>query len=88
MESVLIVGSGSIGQRHIGNLKKLGINNIVALRSMKGHYKKIPEDLNVTEVFSWEEALNQNSDIAIISNPALSNHSACEVAIYPSPHTL
>tara|TARA_B100001123_G_C15332988_1_gene1031889 strand:+ start:2017 stop:3810 length:1794 start_codon:yes stop_codon:yes gene_type:complete len=70
VESALIVGSGSIGKRHIGNLKKLGINNIVALRSMKGHYKKIPDDLNVTEVFSWEEALNQNSDIAIISNPS------------------
>ena len=51
VESALIVGSGSIGQRHIANLKKLGINNIVALRSKKGHYQKIPEELSVTELF-------------------------------------
>ena len=69
VKTALIIGAGSIGQRHILNLKKIGIKNITALRSKKGHYKKLPKDLGVSEIDSWEEALNLESDIAIISNP-------------------
>ncbi len=65
----LMIGSGSIGQRHIRNLRKIGVNEIVALRSRKGHYKKLPDDLEVTEVESWDEAISQQPDLAIISNP-------------------
>ena len=42
----------------------------MALRSKKGHFKKLPEDLNITEVDNWEDALFSNPDIAIISNPS------------------
>ena len=69
VKTALIIGSGSIGQRHIRNLKKIGINNIIALRSKKGHYKKLPKDLQVIEVSSWDEAIGRKPDIAIISNP-------------------
>jgi len=70
VSTALIIGSGSIGQRHIRNLRKIGIDCIVALRSKKGHFKKLPEDLNITEVDNWEDALFSNPDIAIISNPS------------------
>jgi len=70
VKTALIIGSGSIGQRHISNLKKIGINNITALRSKKGHYKKLPESLGVKEISSWTEAKKIKSDIAIISNPS------------------
>ena len=40
VETALVIGAGSIGQRHIRNLRKIGIRIIVALRSKKGHYKK------------------------------------------------
>jgi len=65
----LIIGCGSIGQRHIRNLKLLGINEIVALRSRKGHFQKIPKELGITEISSWEEVVKEKPDIAIISNP-------------------
>ena len=68
--TVLIIGTGSIGQRHIKNLKKKGINNIIALRSKKGHFKKLPIDFDLVEVDSWEEAIKFKPDIAIISNPS------------------
>jgi len=69
VKTALIIGSGSIGQRHIRNLKKIGINDIIALRSKKGHYKKLPKDLQVIEVNSWDDAIEKKPDIAVISNP-------------------
>ena len=69
VKTALIIGSGSIGQRHIKNLRRIGIDDIIALRSKKGHYKKIPKDLQVTEVTSWNDAIDKKPDIAIISNP-------------------
>ena len=70
VKTALIIGAGSIGQRHIRNLKKIGVNNIVALRSNKGHFKKLPKALKVIEVDNWEAAIANNPDIAIISNPS------------------
>ena len=70
VHSALIVGAGSIGQRHIKNLIKIGINNIIALRSRRGHHKNLPKEFNVVEVTSWDEALLAKPDIAIISNPS------------------
>ena len=65
VETALMIGSGSIGQRHIRNLKRIGINDIIALRTKKGHYKKIPKDLQVTEVSSWDDAIEKKPDIAM-----------------------
>jgi len=70
VKTALIIGAGSIGQRHIKNLRKIGIDNIVALRSKKGHFKKLPEALKVVEVDNWEDAIASNPDVAIISNPS------------------
>jgi len=70
IKTALIIGSGSIGQRHIRNLKMKGINNIVALRSKKGHFKKLPIEFPLIEVESWEEAVKFLPDIAIIANPS------------------
>ena len=69
VEKALIIGCGSIGQRHIRNLRSLGVTNIIALRSKKGHFQNLPEELNITEVSSWDEAINENPDVAIIANP-------------------
>jgi len=70
VKSALIIGSGSIGQRHILNLKTIGINDIFALRSKKGHYKKLPEYLDINEIVSWNDANKLKPDIVIISNPS------------------
>ena len=69
VSKAVIVGSGSIGQRHIRNLRSLGVDSIVALRSKKGHHKILPAELNVIEVEEWEDVSKYKPDIAIISNP-------------------
>lgn len=69
IKKALIVGCGSIGQRHIQNLRHLGINEIVALRSNKGHFKKLDQKLNVQEVTGWDDAINSKPDVAFVCNP-------------------
>ena len=64
-----IIGCGSIGQRHIKNLKQLGVHDIVALRSFKGHHSALPDDLEVKELEDWQALLDFSPDIAIVSNP-------------------
>lgn len=81
--NVLIIGCGSIGQRHIRNLRALGITSVFALRSKKGFYKELPSELDVIEIESWEEVKVLKLDIAIIASPT-SKHidSAIKVAPY------
>ena len=63
--NILIVGLGSIAQKHIDVLKLLGVDyNIFALRS--GHNSKNIE--GVTNIFSLEET-DVKFDFAIIANP-------------------
>ncbi len=64
-----VIGCGSIGQRHIRNLQKLGISEISALRSRRGHFQNLDSNLEVTEVTEWDELLASQPDIAIVSNP-------------------
>ncbi len=78
VSSALIIGVGLIGQRHIRNLKHIGINKIIALRSKKGHYQKLPKELGVIEIDSWEAACRHQPDVAIISN---SSNLHLEVAV-------
>ena len=66
----LFFGSGSIGKRHMGNLREVlkdGVE-IIAYRHIK---KQDPElgALGVKQVFNLEEAFAYNPEIAFITNP-------------------
>jgi len=69
VKKVIVFGSGSIGQRHIRNLRKLGHSEIVSFRTRLGHFKEIPEDLGVREFHDWSEVLDFKPDVAMITNP-------------------
>lgn len=70
MQKVLIVGLGSIGQRHAKALISLGIQNIAALRTRKGA-KDIDSNLvdKIVMFSTEEEAFNWQPTHVIISNP-------------------
>ena len=67
--NVLVIGCGSIGQRHIKNLKNIGIKSIYALRTKKGFHQELTDDLGVVELKNWSDIAKEKIDIAIISNP-------------------
>jgi predicted dehydrogenase len=65
---ILIAGLGSIGQRHFRNLKSLGIQDFVLLRSGKSTLQNSELDF-YPQVSSIEEGLKLKPDCVIIANP-------------------
>jgi len=70
----LICGLGSIGRRHLRNLRALGQSDIILYRT---HHATLPEEeLAGLPVFtSLDEALAQKPDAVIISNPTAAHMS-------------
>jgi len=65
-----IIGLGSIGKRHVRCLRKLGYEDIVALRTKKGTTKTLPVEFNyINELFNVKDFYSNNLDGVIISNP-------------------
>ena len=67
-QPVIIVGAGSIGRRHLHNLKSLGYTNVILYRTGKG--AGIYEgDLDCPVEYSLEGALSHRPAGAIVCNP-------------------
>ena len=84
----LIVGLGSIGRRHLRNLRALGEQDILLFRT---HRATLPdEDLDGLPVFTdLHQALAEKPDGVIIANPTAAHLSsalpACLLYTSPSP---
>jgi predicted dehydrogenase len=63
---ILIVGLGSIGQRHAACLQKISGVEIAVLRTAKGTMK---EKSGYTEFYNFEDALAYQPDGVVIANP-------------------
>jgi len=64
---ILICGVGSIGERHISNLLKLGYKDIILFRQRQSPLRTIE---NIFPVFtSLSEALSECPDVAFVCNP-------------------
>lgn len=62
----LIAGLGSIGQRHLRNLRALGQTDVVAFRQRNW---PVPPDARVTSVDDLTAALADRPDAVIVANP-------------------
>lgn len=81
---VLIVGLGSIAQKHIQALSEIDVNiTIYALRSSLNS-KSFPDIINL---YSLDELLNLQIDFAIISNPT-SKHKDTVLSLLPFKYPL
>jgi predicted dehydrogenase len=65
---VLVIGGGSIGERHIRVLQDLGIPKVGLLRNRNLPLRNTDQSL-LRIFFSWEDALNDGFDCAIICTP-------------------
>lgn len=66
---IMIVGCGSIGRRHVRNLRSLGETDLLAFRSRRGSPECTMSDGEVRSHFDLGEALGERPDIAVIANP-------------------
>lgn len=67
-DPLLIIGVGSIGERHITNLRSLGYQNLWVLRSRNLPYRTISPDW-VQAVDTWEKVAEINPKAAFICTP-------------------
>ena len=63
----LIIGCGSIGQRHLKNLKDNTTIEVITYRTSKKNVKKIEHDTKTYD--NLKEALDQKPDAVLITNP-------------------
>lgn len=66
---ILIIGCGSIGQRHLKNLKSIFDGEIIAHRTRKKKVKKLENEYHVKTFSNLDEALYQNPDAVLVTNP-------------------
>ena len=68
VNSAVIIGLGSIGKRHVCNLRSLGIEKLFALRSGFGERANVQSD-EIEVVTNWQALIDRKPDVAIICNP-------------------
>ncbi|MBI4395992.1 MAG: Gfo/Idh/MocA family oxidoreductase [Elusimicrobia bacterium] len=67
---LLVVGCGSIGKRHIGNFKSLGVEDIAGVDTREDRRKEVEARFGLKKTFSiLEDALSQKYDAAILCSP-------------------
>lgn len=66
---ILIIGCGSIGQRHLKNLKSIFEGEIIAYRTREKKVEKLENELHIKTYSNIAEAFNQNPDAILVTNP-------------------
>jgi len=68
----LIIGCGSIGKRHLRNLKLLGIKDFVLCDTNKNRLKNIGKGMNISKLYQdYKKAIKENKNIsaAVVATP-------------------
>jgi len=66
---VLVIGCGSIGMRHLRNLKTLGIENLMAFDSEVDQRERAQQECGARPFDTLDEALRAGADAAFITTP-------------------
>ena len=62
----LIIGCGSIGERHLHNIKKIGVKDIAILDINKLVLNNLSKKYSVKKFFNLDDALSFKPDFSII----------------------
>lgn len=65
----LVIGCGSIGKRHIGNLRALGISDIICYDTQERRRQEVSSEYVVRSIDRLEAALDMRPDVALIATP-------------------
>ncbi len=65
----LIVGLGSIGNRHLNNLCEMGVSGMTVVRRAGSPNQQFAPPANVSVSLSLDDALSNRPDFAVICNP-------------------
>jgi len=66
---IFVVGCGSIGKRHIGNLKRLSLSEITAFDPRSERREETEEKYGIKVYEKFEDGLSNNPDAVVIASP-------------------
>lgn len=66
---VLVIGCGSIGMRHMGNLKSLGIDDLIGFDTVADRREHAQQECGARLFDSLDAALRSSPDVAFITTP-------------------
>ncbi|MDE3237071.1 MAG: Gfo/Idh/MocA family oxidoreductase [Bacteroidota bacterium] len=69
-QPIVVIGAGSIGERHIRNLWQQGFKNIIVFRQRNLPFRDIA-DAQVKVVLHWQQVLQHNPFAAIVCTPTV-----------------
>jgi predicted dehydrogenase len=64
-----VVGCGSIGKRHIGNLHALGIRDVIGVDTVEVRRQEVERTLGISALSSLEDCWAWKPDVAVIAVP-------------------
>jgi predicted dehydrogenase len=67
--SVVVVGTGSIGRRHIQNLLSIGIKDVTVVDKNRAALEDLCDEYDLTGYTSLDAALDEYPDIAVVATP-------------------
>lgn len=83
-EPIIIIGGGSIGQRHIKNLQELGFTNIFCLK--RAQNKEFENKFNVKVIVSYQDVLSLKPLAVFICNPTSLHVESLEYVVASKAH--
>jgi len=66
---VLVIGCGSIGMRHMRNLKSLGIDDLMAFDTVADRRERAQQECSARPFDSFDAALRSGADVAFVTTP-------------------
>jgi predicted dehydrogenase len=84
MMKFLVVGGGSIGKRHIRNLRALGYTDIICLK--RQFDEAFSQEMQVPVLVDRKEAIEWNPDVVVVCTPTSLHVDAIELAIACEAH--
>lgn len=82
----LVIGAGSIGRRHIDNLRLLGIEAIAVFDPDRERVKKVEEESRVKGFSGLDEAFNDKPDAVLVCAPTSMHLSMARMALENGCH--
>lgn len=86
-KSVLVAGAGSIGRRHLGNLRKLGLTHLAACDPDSSRLEHVASEFQVQCFLTFEEGLKSfQPEIVLVCTPPVQHVSQAMQALRAGAH--
>jgi predicted dehydrogenase len=86
---VLIIGCGSIGKRHLGNFRQIGVSQLGAVDPRPDRRQEVKERFGITDVYSsTDEAVRDGYEAALVGVPTHYHIDVAEQLVSAGIHLL